>query len=69
MEQRKAGSNSRCPFYRGVRLIEVSVKRESTVVVMTDLEELPTMNRYTSSAFHFRLPFFLRIITVRSKSV
>ena len=27
----KAGTNSKCPFYRGVRLIEVSVKRESTV--------------------------------------
>ena len=26
-----AGTNSRCPFYRGVCLIEVSVKRESTV--------------------------------------
>ena len=26
-----AGTNSRCPFYRGVRLTEVSVKRESTV--------------------------------------
>ena len=31
MEERKAGTNSRCPFYRGVHLIEVSVKRESTV--------------------------------------
>ena len=30
-EQRKAGTNSRCSFYRAVRLIEVSVKRESTV--------------------------------------
>ena len=30
-EERKAGTNSRCPFYRGVRLIEVSVKRQSTV--------------------------------------
>ena len=29
--KRKAGTNSRCPFYRGVRLIEVSVKRELTV--------------------------------------
>ena len=28
---KKAGTNSKCPFYRGVRLIEVSVKRESTV--------------------------------------
>ena len=28
---RKEGTNSRRPFYRGVRLIEVSVKRESTV--------------------------------------
>ena len=26
-----AGTNSKCPLYRGVRLIEVSVKRESTV--------------------------------------
>ena len=26
-----ARTNSRCPFYRGVRHIEVSVKRESTV--------------------------------------
>ena len=32
MEERKAGTNSTCPFYRGVRLIEVSVKRESTVL-------------------------------------
>ena len=31
-EERKAGTNSECPFYRGVRLIEVSVKRESTVL-------------------------------------
>ena len=28
---RKAGANFRYPFYRGVRLIEVSVKRESIV--------------------------------------
>ena len=28
---RKAGTNFRCPFYWGVRLAEVSVKRESTV--------------------------------------
>ena len=28
---RKAGANFKYPFYRGVRLIEVSVKRESTV--------------------------------------
>ena len=28
---RKTGANFRYPFYRGVRLIEVSVKRESTV--------------------------------------
>ena len=27
----KAGTICRCPFYRGVRLIEVSVKRELTV--------------------------------------
>ena len=33
-EQRKAGTSSRCPFYRGVRLIEVSVKRESTVLFL-----------------------------------
>ena len=26
-----AGNNSRCPFYRGVSVIEVSIKRESTV--------------------------------------
>ena len=26
-----AGSNSWCPFYRGVHLIEVSIKRELTV--------------------------------------
>ena len=32
MEERKAGTNSTCLFYRGVRLIEVSVKRESTVL-------------------------------------
>ena len=30
-EERKEGTNTRCPFYRGVRLIEVSVNRESTV--------------------------------------
>ena len=34
-ELRKAGTNSRCPFYRGVRLIEVSVKRESTCIYVT----------------------------------
>ena len=28
---RKEGANFRYPFYRGVRLIEVSVKRQSTV--------------------------------------
>ena len=28
---RKVGTNFRHPFYRGVRLIEVSVKRESIV--------------------------------------
>ena len=28
---KKAGTNSRCPFYRGVRLIEVSVTGKSTV--------------------------------------
>ena len=28
-----ARTNSRCPFYRGVRHIEVSVKRESTLYV------------------------------------
>ena len=28
----KTGNNSRCPFYGGVLLIEVSVKKESTVV-------------------------------------
>ena len=28
-----AGTNSKCPFYRGVHLIEVSVKRELTVKV------------------------------------
>ena len=27
----RRGTNSRCQFYRGVRLIAVSVKRESTV--------------------------------------
>ena len=32
-EQRKAGTNSKCPFYRGVCLIEVFVKRESTVFI------------------------------------
>ena len=25
------GTGTKCPFYRGVRLIEVSIKRESTV--------------------------------------
>ena len=29
----KTGTNSRCPFYRGVPLIEMSVKRESTAHV------------------------------------
>ena len=29
--RKNAGTNSRCPLYRGGRLIEVSVKRESTV--------------------------------------
>ena len=29
---KKGRANSKCPFYRGVRLIEVSVKRELTVV-------------------------------------
>ena len=29
--KQRQGPNSRCPFYRGVCLIEVSVKRESTV--------------------------------------
>ena len=33
-ELRKAGTNSRCPFYRGVRLTEVSVKRGSTVFLV-----------------------------------
>ena len=33
-ELRKAGTNSRCPFYRGVRLLEVSVKRGSTVFLV-----------------------------------
>ena len=33
-ELRKAGTNSWCPFYRGVRLIEVSVKRGSTVFLV-----------------------------------
>ena len=28
---KKAGTNFRCPFYRGVRLIEVSVKGKSTL--------------------------------------
>ena len=28
---KKAGTNSKCPCYRGVRLIEMSVKGESTV--------------------------------------
>ena len=31
MTEETAGTNSRCPSYRGVRLIEVSVKRELTV--------------------------------------
>ena len=30
------GTNSKCPFYRGVRLKEVSVKRESTVLPLFD---------------------------------
>ena len=32
----KAGTNSRCPFYRGVHLKEVSVKRESTVSLVRE---------------------------------
>jgi len=32
-KQRQGGTNSRCPFYRGVCLIEVSVKRESTLLL------------------------------------
>ena len=34
---RKARTNSRCSFSRGVRLIQVSVKRESTVVYFSFL--------------------------------
>ena len=34
---KKAGTNSKCPFYRGVPLTEVSVKRESTVLRSTPL--------------------------------
>ena len=30
---KKAGTNSRCLFYGCVRLIEVSIKRESTVLI------------------------------------
>ena len=33
------GTNARCPFYRGVRLTEVSVKRESTVLSMIKLRQ------------------------------
>ena len=40
-----AGTNSRCPFYRGVRLIEVSVKRELTVYVL-GLTEVYTRFKY-----------------------
>jgi len=35
-----AGTNSWCPFYRGVRLIEASVKRESTVLLNIDINDL-----------------------------
>ena len=31
-EKRRAGTKNNCPSYRGVSLIEVSVKRELTVV-------------------------------------
>ena len=30
--KKRQGPTLKCPFYRGVRLIEVSVKRESTVL-------------------------------------
>ena len=33
-ESNKGSKDSRCPFYRGVRLIEVSVKRESTILLL-----------------------------------
>ena len=33
----KAGTNSKCPFYRGVRLIEVSIKRGLTVLPIRTL--------------------------------
>ena len=33
---RKAGSNSRCPFYRGSSLLKVSFKREWTVHLQVD---------------------------------
>ena len=36
-----AGTNSRCSFYRGVRLVEVSVKRESTVKKKLDTTKPP----------------------------
>lgn len=37
-EQRKAGTNPRCPFYWDVRLTEVSVKWESTVKITRELQ-------------------------------
>ena len=42
-------TNSRCPFYRGVRLIEVSVKRESTVQLLFSLDDIVVESRYFAS--------------------
>ena len=33
-ESNKGSKGSRCPFYRGVSLIEVSIKRESTILLL-----------------------------------
>ena len=38
-KQRQGPTPDRCPFYKGVRLTEVFVKRESTVLQISPLEE------------------------------
>ena len=38
-KQRQGPTLDRCPFYRGVRLIGVFVKRKSTVLQISPLEE------------------------------
>ena len=48
-----SGTNSTCPFYRGVRLIEVSVKRESTVLEMVILLKIKRRDFFNETAFLF----------------